>query len=102
MPLHVQYEKQRAHVPSGVECYMHQHGVSEKEACDEFNKQVEDAWKDINQGFIDAQSPPRPLLTRILNFARVMDVLYKEDDGYTNSTKSKHYLASLLVDQVEL
>ncbi|KAJ8420687.1 hypothetical protein Cgig2_019561 [Carnegiea gigantea] len=97
-----QHEQQREHVPSAVECYMHQYGVSEKEACDEFNKQVEDAWKDINQGFFDAQSPPRPLLMRILNLTRVMDLLYKEDDCYTNCTKSKHYLISLLVDQVEL
>lgn len=81
---------------------MHQPGFSKKEACDEFNKQVEDAWKDINQGFFDAQSPPRPLLMSILNLTRVMDLIYKEDDCYTNCTKSKHYLISLLVDQVEL
>lgn len=45
-------------MPSVVKCYMHQPGFSKKEACDEFNKQVEDAWKDINQGFFDAQKKP--------------------------------------------
>ncbi|KAK9212484.1 hypothetical protein WN943_001866 [Citrus x changshan-huyou] len=32
----------------------------------------------------------------ILNLARVMDVIYKDDDGYTNSYVIKDYIATLL------
>jgi len=98
----LQFEQQREHVPSAIECYMHQ-GVSEDEACRELNKQVENAWKDLNEAFLDSQRCiPKPLLMRILNLARVMDLLYKKEDGYTNSTDTKRYLVSLLVDPLEI
>ncbi|KAF2308720.1 hypothetical protein GH714_013958 [Hevea brasiliensis] len=43
------FEQSRGHVASAVECYIKQYGVSEQEACYELNKQVENAWKDINE-----------------------------------------------------
>ncbi|MFQ6652352.1 hypothetical protein Gotur_024258 [Gossypium turneri] len=42
----------RGHCVSAVECYMREHAVSEEEACSELKKQVENAWKDINQELI--------------------------------------------------
>ena len=62
---------------------MKQHGVSEQVAYDELNKQVVDAWKDINEECIRPTAFPMPLLTRVLNLTRVIDVVYKERDGYT-------------------
>ena len=42
-----------------------------------------------------------PLLTRILNLARVMDVVYKYEDGYTHSeVVLKDFIASMLIDPV--
>ncbi|RVW61721.1 (-)-germacrene D synthase [Vitis vinifera] len=43
------FEQKRGHVASAVECYMKQHGALEQETHKEFNKQVGDAWKDINE-----------------------------------------------------
>ena len=34
---------------SAVECYMNQYGVSEEQAYNEFQKQIENGWLDINQ-----------------------------------------------------
>ena len=49
---------------------MKQYSVSEQLAYHELNKQVEKAWKDINQEFLRPTAIPMPLLTRVLNFAR--------------------------------
>ena len=99
----MQFEQQRQHIPSAVECMILENGVSEEEACRELNKQVEDAWKDLNAAFFDPQSPPMPLLLRVLNFARVVELLYKAgDDGFTDSINTKRYLVSLLVDPVQI
>uniref|UniRef100_A0A2N9FGL6 CCHC-type domain-containing protein n=1 Tax=Fagus sylvatica TaxID=28930 RepID=A0A2N9FGL6_FAGSY len=69
------FEQKRGHVASAVECYMAQHGATEEEATNELSKQVKDAWKDINEECLNPTTVPMPLLTRILNLARVMDVV---------------------------
>nr|AIO10965.1 TPS02 [Liquidambar formosana]AMD82310.1 trans-beta-guaiene synthase [Liquidambar formosana] len=98
-----QFEQERGHVASGVECYMKQYGASKQEVFDEFNKQVVNAWKDINEEFLRPTDVPFPLLLRALNFARVMDVLYKDKDGYTHVGKTtKDRIASLLIDPVAI
>ncbi|XWS10463.1 hypothetical protein CRYUN_Cryun39dG0081900 [Craigia yunnanensis] len=58
------FELERGHVASAVECYMKQHGVSEEKACDELNKQVDNAWKDINEELVirPTAGVPMPVL----------------------------------------
>ncbi|KAL4312656.1 hypothetical protein GQ457_01G005450 [Hibiscus cannabinus] len=99
------FEQERGHVASAVECYTKQHGVSEEKTCEELKKQIEDAWKDINQelSIKSNASAPFSVLTRILNLARVMDFLYKEGDGYTHvENVVKSGIASLLIHQVPI
>ncbi|KAJ9671956.1 hypothetical protein PVL29_025550 [Vitis rotundifolia] len=97
------FEQKRGHVASAVECYMKQHGASEQETHDEFNKQVRDAWKDINQECLMPTAVPMTVLMRILNLARVMDVLYTHEDGYTHSgTVLKDFITSMLIDSVPI
>ncbi|PON67638.1 Squalene/phytoene synthase [Trema orientale] len=79
------FEQDRGHVDSSVECYMKQHGVSEQEACDQLNKQVVDAWKDINEECLEPRDVPMPVLMRVVNLARVIDAVYKDGDGYTHA-----------------
>ncbi|KAL3577245.1 hypothetical protein D5086_022528 [Populus alba] len=81
------FEQERGHVASAIECYMNQHEVAEEQASDELRRQVVEAWKDINEELliIPKDHVPIPLLTRVLNLARVMDVMYKDGDGYTNA-----------------
>ncbi|KAJ7948512.1 Sesquiterpene synthase [Quillaja saponaria] len=78
-----QFEQERGHVASGIECYMKQYGVSEEEVVAVFNKQVVNAWKDINEELLKCNDVPKFLLLCIQNFARVMDVLYKVEDSFT-------------------
>ncbi|KAB1215300.1 (-)-germacrene D synthase [Morella rubra] len=77
-------EQQREHVPSVIECYMKLHGVSKQEAIDEFQKQIVSSWKNINKELILRPTQvPMPLLVLVLNLTRVMDLLYKDKDAYT-------------------
>ncbi|KAJ0096526.1 hypothetical protein Patl1_27260 [Pistacia atlantica] len=41
--------KREAMLPSGVECFMKQYDATEEEANNELQKQVTDAWKDVNE-----------------------------------------------------
>lgn len=84
---------------------MNQHEVSEEQAYDELRRQVVEAWKNINEELLIGPEDhvPIPLLTRVLNLARVMDVMYKDGDGYTNANgKVRNYITSLLIEPVQL
>ncbi|KAK7859589.1 (-)-germacrene d synthase, partial [Quercus suber] len=97
------FEQERGHAPSAVECYMKQHGVSEQVVHDEFNRQVANAWKDINEECIRPTIVPMPLLMRVLNLTRVVDVIYKEGDSYTHVGKEmKDNVASVLIDPIPI
>jgi hypothetical protein len=65
--------------------------------------QVVNAWKDINEECLKPTAVPTPLLERILNLSRVIDVIYKEEDGYTHVGKvMKNNVASLLINSVPI
>ncbi|KAM4105628.1 hypothetical protein ACB094_04G005800 [Castanea mollissima] len=97
------FEQERGHAPSAVECYMKQHGVSEQVVHDEFNRQVANAWKDINEECIRPTVVPMPLLMRCLNLTRVLDIIYKEGDNYTHVGKEmKDNVASVLIDPIPI
>ena len=79
------FEENKADFISAVKCYMRQNGASLEEARAELGKQVDEAWKDVNVEFLEPRAVSIPLLTRTLNLARVMDVFYKDGDGYTQA-----------------
>lgn len=83
---------------------MKQHGVSEEEVRKVFSGQIEDAWKDMNQELLRPTSEvPMALLIRVLNLARVMELLYKEEDAYTHLGKVlRDGITSLLIDPLLL
>ncbi|WCJ35039.1 Sesquiterpene synthase [Euphorbia peplus] len=97
------FEQSRGHVASAVECYMKQHNASEDEAYDGIKKIIENAWKDINEEMMkpcddETARVPMPLRNCILNFAKVINVVYLDEDGYTDSKGSlKKVLATLLL-----
>ncbi|KAL6311112.1 hypothetical protein AAG906_025864 [Vitis piasezkii] len=98
-----EFEQKRVHVASSVECYMKQYGVSKQEAYDELNKQVVKAWKDINQECLKPTPVLMPIITRVLNIARMMNILYKDGDEFTHVGKQrKDLIASILIDPVPM
>ncbi|PIN24805.1 Bicyclogermacrene synthase [Handroanthus impetiginosus] len=96
------FDKQRDHVASAIDCYMKDNINSSKEqAINKLKNEIEKAWKDINDGFLRPTKIPAPLIDRALNFARVIDVVYKEDDWYTRvGPEMQAYIKQILVDPV--
>ncbi|CAI0378692.1 unnamed protein product, partial [Linum tenue] len=96
-----QFEQERGHVASSVECYIKQYDVSKEEAHAELNKLVEKLWRDINEELLRPLEAPMPALKTILNKVRVMDLLYKDEDTYMDSkTIMKELLTYILVHPV--
>nr|BBE32337.1 beta-caryophyllene synthase [Eleutherococcus sieboldianus] len=96
-------EHERGDVASAVECYMKQYGVTKQEVYIEFQKQITNAWKDMNQECLHPTTVTMPLLTVIFNMTRVINLLYDEEDGYTNSnTRTKDFITSVLIDPVQI
>ncbi|KAK4732880.1 hypothetical protein R3W88_025868 [Solanum pinnatisectum] len=50
------FEQQRSHVASFIECYMKEYGVSKQEAYVEARKKLTNAWKDMNEEFLTFRS----------------------------------------------
>ena len=94
-------EQERGHVASSLECYMKQHNTSRKDAIDQLRKMVDNAWKDINEACLNPTQVPMTFLKPIVNLARVIDVLYKDEDNYTNAGGvMKDYIQALLVNNM--
>ncbi|KAL0399290.1 UNVERIFIED_CONTAM: Beta-caryophyllene synthase [Sesamum radiatum] len=88
---------------SAVGCYMNQNGASREEAFEEFQKQVSKAWKDINEECLRPTAVSARILVRILNAARVIHLLYQDEDGYTNTnTMIKNLIKSVLIQPVPI
>lgn len=82
---------------------MKQYEVSEEEAYIVLNKKVDDAWKDINEECLVPLDVPMPLLMRLVNFTRVMHILYKDGYNYTNAAGiTKNLIQSIFVDPIPL
>ncbi|KAK9091098.1 hypothetical protein Sjap_024275 [Stephania japonica] len=100
-----QFEQERGHVASAVECYMEEFGASKQETYREIHKMIEEAGKDVNEGCSNRSTtiPPRPLLIRILNFVRMLYLIYKYgDDTYTHSeTRLKETVEFLFINPVD-
>ncbi|RVW68217.1 Sesquiterpene synthase [Vitis vinifera] len=54
--------QERGHIASSIECYMKQHGVSGETSIRGFHKQLENAWKDINEECLRPTAVPMLLL----------------------------------------
>ncbi|KAG8633416.1 hypothetical protein MANES_18G102125v8 [Manihot esculenta] len=95
-------EQRRGHCASSVECYMKEHGVSEKEAIGEIQKMCENAWKDMNEACMKPTAVPRALLKYYVNLARVIDFVYKYMDSYTYASSLKQDISSLFLGQLPM
>lgn len=82
---------------------MKQYSVTEQEACNELNKQVVDAWKDVIEECLEPRDVPLPVLMHVVNLARVIDTVYKDGDGYTHAGGiMKTFVKSLFIDVVPM
>ncbi|XP_024033604.1 (E)-beta-farnesene synthase-like [Citrus clementina] len=97
------FEQKRGHIPSAVECYKNQHGVSEEEAVKELLLEVADSWKDINEELLNPTTASLPTLQRVLYFARSGHFIYDDGhDRYTHSLMMKRQVALLLTEPLAI
>nr|QXY08397.1 delta-cadinene synthase [Leonurus sibiricus] len=96
-----EFEQEREHIPSAVHCYAEEHKVCKEEAILEFSSRIEAAWKDINEVFLQPTKFASPLLYRILNFARIIEVIYTKGDWYTHvGPEMQSFINQLFIDPV--
>ncbi|XP_047937667.1 gamma-cadinene synthase-like [Salvia hispanica] len=98
-------ENRDGKMPTVVDCYMNDKGVSKQEAISEFVELVENGWKDVTAEWAKGgSSVPKEMVEQLLNYGRVAEVTYKsKEDGYTNPEKYLGPLiASLYVDPLPL
>ncbi|KAB1227455.1 (-)-germacrene D synthase [Morella rubra] len=97
----IRFEQKRGHIASAVECYITQHCATEEEAINAFRRQITDAWMIINKECLHPTAVPKPLLMRILNLTRVLNIMYNGDDNYTQTGPLlEDSVASLLLNPV--
>lgn len=82
-------EQASQHVVSTVQTYIKENGCTVQQANEGLNQIVEEAWMDINEGFMQPAAHPFAVLSRAVNLARTMDFMYKREDAYTTSSRSK-------------
>lgn len=71
------------------------------EAFTELSKRVKEAWKDMNDEWLEPSPASKPILLRIVNLTRALCIMYEDDDGYTNSTtRLKDFIKALFVDPI--
>ncbi|VYS67741.1 unnamed protein product [Arabidopsis thaliana] len=97
-----EFEHKREHVATGIDCYMQQFGASKERAVEVMGNIVSDAWKDLNQELMRPHVFPFPLLMRVLNLSRVIDVFYRYQDAYTNPKLLKEHIVSLLIETIPI
>ncbi|KAH0923299.1 hypothetical protein HID58_023317 [Brassica napus] len=73
-----------------------------EQAVEGINIMLSDAWKDMNQELMRPHSCPFPLLMRIFNLCRVVDVFYRYQDCYTHPEFLKEHIVSLFIEDIPI
>nr|NP_001239042.2 terpene synthase 16 [Solanum lycopersicum]AEP82781.1 TPS16 [Solanum lycopersicum] len=96
-------EQKRGDAPSGVECYMKEYGVTKEEAHIKIRNTIENSWKDLYEEYFKVNGTiiPRVLLMCIINLARVIEFIYKDEDAYTFPKNNlKDVIYRILIDPI--
>ncbi|CAL4923246.1 unnamed protein product [Urochloa decumbens] len=94
------FETERNNVATAVTCYMEEHKTSKEEASEVLWNEVENAWKSMNHEYLSSTLIPSTLLIRVINLARMMETMYKNIDGYTDSKILKKWIHMLLDEPI--
>ncbi|KAK7262667.1 hypothetical protein RJT34_30242 [Clitoria ternatea] len=95
------FESERGTVVSAVECCIKQYGIFEEESHKLLLKEMQNHWKDINEDCITPNMVSRPVLEVILNFTRVLSVMYENnEDRYTHGELLKDHVTLLFLDPI--
>ncbi|CAM0948567.1 unnamed protein product [Alopecurus aequalis] len=96
-----EFETERNNVATAVTCYMKEYETTKEVASEALWDDVEIAWKDMNEEYLTMTAIPAPLLILVINLARMMETMYKEIDGYTDSAILKKRISLLLENPIQ-
>ncbi|KAJ1692629.1 hypothetical protein LUZ63_009327 [Rhynchospora breviuscula] len=89
--------------PSTLKSYMIEHNLTEQEAVAWYELYIEEAWKRVNQGCLRPTKVATPILQRLVNYIRVIEVDERRfSDGFTNCKNLKEVLSLLLLEPFSL
>ncbi|KAJ6822070.1 (-)-germacrene D synthase-like [Iris pallida] len=97
-----EFEQQRKHLDSSLQICMRDEGITEQEAVAKLKSMVDKAWKDINKEWLSSLPSRKHLNLLALNYTRMVEVIYKHEDSYTNPDgHMKDNVTLLLVHPME-
>ncbi|KAK4383261.1 Gamma-cadinene synthase [Sesamum angolense] len=91
-------------IPTAVDCYAKQYGVSKEETVDKFKQLCENAWKDFNTEWsTEISTVSKDMMEQLLNYARVAEVHYRNGrDAYTHPQKVAGEIAALFMHPIAI
>uniref|UniRef100_A0A2C9WC61 Terpene synthase metal-binding domain-containing protein n=2 Tax=Manihot esculenta TaxID=3983 RepID=A0A2C9WC61_MANES len=96
-------EEKKGDGPSGVDCYVNEYGVSREKEIEEIKKMCENAWKNMNEEYMEASGVSRALLKYYLYLGCTLEFIYnKRIDYFTDASSMKQYVTSLVLEQLAL
>ncbi|KAL0459233.1 UNVERIFIED_CONTAM: Cis-muuroladiene synthase [Sesamum latifolium] len=95
-------ESRGGNIPTAVDCYAKQYGVSKEETVDKFNELFENAWKDFNTEWsTEISTISKDMMEQLLNYARAAEVNYRNGrDAYANPQKIAGQIAAVFMDPI--
>jgi hypothetical protein len=79
---------------------MKEYKTTKDQASEALWDRAENAWKSMNYEYMTLASVPAQLLIRTINLARMMETMYKNIDGYTDSEILREWISVLLDEPI--
>ncbi|KAK8550784.1 hypothetical protein V6N12_039472 [Hibiscus sabdariffa] len=96
-------EEEERGYSTATACYMKQHKVSRAEATKACRAIIEEGWKDVNEGCMRPTAIPMQVVRAALNYHRLLDFAYRNNDEYTFSHSFlKDIITQLLLHPIPL
>lgn len=97
----IKYRDGRKHVLCSVEC-LRKEGLSIKEISDKYNQLITNAWKDVNEECMKPNPVSMEILLPIINGGRLVEVSYKDGDGYTCPENLRDIITALFIHKIDI
>ncbi|KAL0435408.1 UNVERIFIED_CONTAM: Gamma-curcumene synthase [Sesamum radiatum] len=95
-------ESRGGNIPTAVDCYANQYGVSNEETVNKFNELFENAWKDFNKEWsTEISTISKDMMEQLRNYARAAEVNYRNGrDAYANPQNIAGQIAAVFMDPI--
>lgn len=99
----MQLGKNKKDMPSSVETYMVENGLTGEEAAAEIAALLENRWRILNQTGMDIDHKLLPAAQVVVNMARANEIIYLHGrDAYTFGADLKDLVTKLFLKEVPL